>query len=53
MTEKTAFKPFKFASFSSVADHNIKKFCKSVPSWCTVTPGLSICGICKTPKCDA
>jgi len=51
-------KTFKFASFSSLFDHNIKKFKKhsSVSSscgWHTIKAGLSLCGKCKNKECKA
>lgn len=42
------YKPFKFASFSSVSDHNIKKLGSSSSCpWRVIGHGLSVSGKCK------
>jgi len=50
-------KTFKFASFSSVSDHNIKKFEKKSSliscKWHNISPGLSVSGKCKNFDCPA
>jgi hypothetical protein len=52
---KDGFSDFAFASFSKLADHNVKKFSKdpNTPSWRTVYPGLNFEGKCINRTCNA